>query len=495
MSCPLSSRFDLPAVISSLARLSPPPATVALQLPDALLPLSGDLVTSLRSCFSASSAAPCAVCGPLCPAPVWRGAPPRLCVLGDTSFSPCCVDEVAAAHISAGCAIVHFGHACLSPPVSTPTVYVFDKSPCDAQRVGQGVLSALAAGEGTVALLPDPALLWALNRVLDVVAGGVGGGGADAPVCDRDWPATTENPFPGRLLLPSFSRLADPASPRPPHDLVVGGYGYTLPPGVGREAVRLLVVSGESPPPDDPLGWSGGRLRGLAGGRGEAASSQLLLLGADGASPPAPLPPAAVSRLLSGRYGGVLAVQRAADLGLLSGTLGVARHTAVLDAVAAGAAAAGKSVYRFLVGKLSPSKLANFGEIDAWVLVACPEASLPDWRGAGFYKPIVTPYEALVGCGVAPWGGSTPTDFETVLGAAPPPQPVDPPPVGDATLVHVPDGSRALTAFGSAAGERFAARSWRGLAYDPPGGGESTTPLQGLSGRAAGYSREGEGQA
>jgi len=75
-------------------------------------------------------------------------------------------------------------------------------------------------------------------------------------------------------------------------------------------------------------------------------------------------------------------------------------------------AAAGKKSYTFVMGKLNVAKMANFMEIDCYVLVACPENSLIDSKvrnfyhyyvGAvtltsiainqEFYRPIVTPFE------------------------------------------------------------------------------------------------------
>jgi diphthamide biosynthesis enzyme Dph1/Dph2-like protein len=41
-------------------------------------------------------------------------------------------------------------------------------------------------------------------------------------------------------------------------------------------------------------------------------------------------------------------------------------------------AAAHKKAYTISVGKLNPAKLANFPEIECFVLVACPENSLVD---------------------------------------------------------------------------------------------------------------------
>ena len=52
--------------------------------------------------------------------------------------------------------------------------------------------------------------------------------------------------------------------------------------------------------------------------------------------------------------------------------------------------------YTVAVGKLNVAKMANFLEIDLYVLVACPENSLVDSQE--FYKPVVTPYEMEIAC-------------------------------------------------------------------------------------------------
>ncbi|KAJ3266246.1 Diphthamide biosynthesis protein 2 [Chytriomyces hyalinus] len=53
--------------------------------------------------------------------------------------------------------------------------------------------------------------------------------------------------------------------------------------------------------------------------------------------------------------------------------------------------ACGKKPYLIAVGKPSPAKLGNFLEIEAFVLVACPENTLVDSKE--FMQPIVTPFE------------------------------------------------------------------------------------------------------
>ena len=50
-----------------------------------------------------------------------------------------------------------------------------------------------------------------------------------------------------------------------------------------------------------------------------------------------------------------------------------------------------------LLSEVSPPKLRQMGQIDAWIQIACPRLSI-DW-GEGFSKPTLTPYEALIALG------------------------------------------------------------------------------------------------
>ena len=74
----------------------------------------------------------------------------------------------------------------------------------------------------------------------------------------------------------------------------------------------------------------------------------------------------------------------------------------------------GKKHYTFVVGKLNVAKLANFMEIDMYVLVSCYENSLLD--SSDFYRPIITPYELELACNPErQWHGAIVTDFQQLL--------------------------------------------------------------------------------
>mmetsp|Transcript_1969 Transcript_1969/g.4492 ORF Transcript_1969/g.4492 Transcript_1969/m.4492 type:complete len:86 (+) Transcript_1969:1016-1273(+) len=50
-------------------------------------------------------------------------------------------------------------------------------------------------------------------------------------------------------------------------------------------------------------------------------------------------------------------------------------------------AAAGKKSYTFVMGRITPEKLANFPEVDVFVLISCPQLALLDCKE--FYAPVI----------------------------------------------------------------------------------------------------------
>ncbi|KAL8178823.1 UNVERIFIED_CONTAM: hypothetical protein K2H54_056835 [Gekko kuhli] len=113
-------------------------------------------------------------------------------------------------------------------------------------------------------------------------------------------------------------------------------------------------------------------------------------------------------------------VERARDaqvVGIVVGTLGVANYLSLLEHLQGIVHQAGKRAYTLAVGKPNPAKLANFLEVDIFVLVACPQNSLLD--SSDFYRPLVTPYEMEMACNPArAWTGRYVTDFCCLLPGA-----------------------------------------------------------------------------
>ncbi|KJE88859.1 diphthamide biosynthesis protein 2 [Capsaspora owczarzaki ATCC 30864] len=121
-----------------------------------------------------------------------------------------------------------------------------------------------------------------------------------------------------------------------------------------------------------------------------------------------------VSRALMRRYFLIQKAKEAQTVGIIAGTLGVADYMTVIERLKRLCKDAGKKTYVFVMGKLNVAKLANFMEIDVFVLVACPENSLIDSQD--FFKPVVTPFELELACVKGKeWTGAYVTDFRQIL--------------------------------------------------------------------------------
>jgi diphthamide biosynthesis protein 2 len=110
-------------------------------------------------------------------------------------------------------------------------------------------------------------------------------------------------------------------------------------------------------------------------------------------------------------------IERAKDadiIGIVVGTLAVSNYMDILAYLKRIIKAAGKKYYTFVMGKLNIPKLANFSEIDMFVLVACPENSLLDSKE--FFRPIVTPFEMEIALVKGKeWTNTYSADFAEVL--------------------------------------------------------------------------------
>jgi len=120
------------------------------------------------------------------------------------------------------------------------------------------------------------------------------------------------------------------------------------------------------------------------------------------------------NKLLMRRYAVVQKARDADVFGILVGTLGVASYLPLISRIRKILAQAQKKSYTISVGKLNPSKLANFLEIECFVLVACPENSLIDSKE--FLKPIITPFELEMAISAdRSWTGEYILDFGRLL--------------------------------------------------------------------------------
>jgi len=99
--------------------------------------------------------------------------------------------------------------------------------------------------------------------------------------------------------------------------------------------------------------------------------------------------------------------------GILVGTLGVSGYKDAIDSIRGLAKKAGKKTYTMLMGKPNPAKLANFPEVEIFVMVADPQGMILDSKE--YYAPIITPYEAYMAfSGDLEWNGDYSLDFSSL---------------------------------------------------------------------------------
>ncbi|KAK2079499.1 hypothetical protein QBZ16_001893 [Prototheca wickerhamii] len=295
-------------------------------------------------------------------------------ILADTTYNSLSVDEVAAAHIAGDC-VVHYGRASLTPLSRTPAYFVFPRRDIDVEALASAIASSdpwRAAREGreTVVCFLEQAhahLEADLCRALESAAAGGAGG---------HW-----------VWASIGSRELEPAAPagcgcgRPPAaaaDSAAAGYSWRC---EGAPTAVFFVGSPEAPALEHlqlthaALSW-----HVLDTTRDAYRVEQGL--------------PLALRRLLRRRYALVERARAANIVGIVVGTLGAAGYLDAVDALCRAAEAAGKKTYTLLLGKPSPAKLANFPEIEVFVLVADPQGLILDCKE--YLAPIISFHEAML---------------------------------------------------------------------------------------------------
>ena len=299
----------------------------------------------------------------------------RLYILADTSYGACCVDEVAAEHISAD-AVVHYGRACLSPTVKLPVIHIFTIQRLqDHSSLIQDFEDFYVEHQAKIILMADVTYQYHLERIKTLLQSH------------------------GYSNIYMTDVVHDPSSPLP---------NRTIPDEVKAESSRLRAwqLFHIANPPEALLLTLASRMASIriypVSTKNDACYREPFL--------------ASTGRALNRRYALLTSVSTASIFGILINTLSVKNYLHIVEYVKTQIQAAGKKSYTFVVGKVNAAKVANFSEIGAWVVVGCWESSLIDSKD--FWKPILTPFElglALKGDSERLWTGEWSSDFEGIL--------------------------------------------------------------------------------
>ncbi|KAB5595139.1 hypothetical protein CTheo_1427 [Ceratobasidium theobromae] len=357
---------------------------IALQFPDELLGISVPIYQRLKQLLGEDRSA---------------------YVLADTTYGSCCVDEVAAAHIDAD-VVVHYGHACLSPTSRLPVIYVFGKRYIDIDYCADQFLLELgndlskAGSSKTIIVKTDVSYAHSIRNVGNALRERFPSNHIIAP----DVPTRYTPPPSSSTSAPHAPADPDqpsgPMSPQHPAPLLSTPIDSTalLSEGLSTKDCIIFYVGGES----------------LALTNFLLTHSSSEVISYDPRTRRARHETGSVNKLLMRRYA---IIQRARDadvIGILVGTLGVASYLPLMAHLRRLISKAQKKCYTISVGKLNPAKLANFIEIECFVLVACPENSVIDSKE--FYRPIVTPFELEIALRAdQKWTGEYILRFDQIL--------------------------------------------------------------------------------
>jgi diphthamide biosynthesis protein 2 len=308
-------------------------------------------------------------------------------VLADTSYGSCCVDEVAAQHVDADL-IVHYGHACLSQPSRLPVIYVFGKKPVDVDdcinQLGRCLTTQLqqdttsnSNGRPTILLRYDVGY----SYHADVIAHRL-----ESELQSLNT-RVLHDPLPTRLDPKSTLQSPKPFE-QTGAEFVEDSLTNTIIAYIGGESLNLTNLL--------------------------MTHSHCEVYAYDPSTRSALLQSHRTNKLLMRRFAMVQRARDADVFGILVGTLGVTSYLPLIAHIRKLLARARKKSYTISVGKLNPAKLANFMEIECFILIACPENSVIDAKE--FLRPIVTPFELEVALQAeGTWSGRYVLDFEKLL--------------------------------------------------------------------------------
>uniref|UniRef100_A0A182PL49 2-(3-amino-3-carboxypropyl)histidine synthase subunit 2 n=1 Tax=Anopheles epiroticus TaxID=199890 RepID=A0A182PL49_9DIPT len=276
-----------------------------------------------------------------------------LFVLGDTSYGSCCVDEIAAAHANAD-GIVHFGHACLSKVARIPVLYVFLQLTFNTEHLLACLFSELTECTIPLVCFYEIAYANAVNKAKNVLV--------------ERFPNAT---------------IATVAEPDQQADLLC----WKLDAAHDKQSdERIVLYVGR-----DNLSFFNTAVA--------FAVSHCLLYDPSRADPRLERTDALGAKWLRRRYYAIERCMDARAIGIVVATLSTKGYLEIVSRVQRLAKARGVRTYLISIGKVNPEKLANFVDIDCFVLVGCPENDV--FTSREFFRPLLSVFEAEMGLNVA----------------------------------------------------------------------------------------------
>ncbi|KAG0730149.1 2-(3-amino-3-carboxypropyl)histidine synthase subunit 2 [Chionoecetes opilio] len=477
-------------------------------------------------------------------------------ILGDTTYGSCCVDEVAAAHVGAD-AVIHFGNTCLSRSQRLPVLYIPTRLQVDIAGVMEQLKNALeerdSSGTHPLILLYDTRCQYAVGKIFSelslslphLVQSTLEGVGCEEPTTpntckehscqsqgkkSKESNSNEDSADVGHVFdncsNDSKCNCCDSENCQKPTEKDGSSHNDSCTSNASNSIDensqnsnskvkfngRCVLLPSETDIKDCSFIY--------LGPKGTTLDS-LLLRFADKTFYHVPLSNEGVQRLsgmqsLFRRNIKLEIIRDASIIGILVGTLGVAKYQEAIARLKSIIKCAGKRSYTFVVGKPNEPKLANISEVDVYVYVTCPETTLVDRASDPIlYRKLVAPWEVEVALVAGrEWSMNFESDFSALLpGGAHHMEVCKAPRAEEASVslitnqtqtLGLRDGSeeaaagpvvvqegRALAALHvGGGGQILGGRSWAGLDPTQPPPAPSTVVLEGRKGIAAEYQDE-----
>ncbi|XP_066590947.1 2-(3-amino-3-carboxypropyl)histidine synthase subunit 2 [Prorops nasuta] len=275
----------------------------------------------------------------------------KLYILGDTTCGSCCVDEIAAQHINAD-GIIHFGHACLNPTIRLPVYHVLPKEEVQVKSICEKFKLSFPDTTQKILFFYDVSYAHAVENLYNCLK----------PVYSK-LSLTTLNcnsnvEFVNTRVNSSYSTL---------------GRSFVLENGYKTEDYTAVY-----------WGESGKTMTILALG---IVVSKWFYLSDNRFTELQTLDTPWLRRR---RYL-IEKLKDAKVVGIVVATLGIKSYLSAINIIKSILKEKNKKSYIISIGKINPVKLANFPEIDVFVVITCPENEVFDSKE--FLKPLVIPYE------------------------------------------------------------------------------------------------------
>ncbi|CDO93519.1 unnamed protein product [Kluyveromyces dobzhanskii CBS 2104] len=320
----------------------------------------------------------------------------KVWILADTSYSSCCVDEVASEHVK-GDIVVHFGDACMNAVQKLPVVYCFGKPMLDLDLVISQFESKFTDKNEKVCLLADAPcsshMRTLYNKLHDdegfhnVVFGDINQGMLEADTHIVGYSNSSEHDESLQKYMTFGNRniFGSPDQKRSQEEDSSELQEYQL--------FHITV------PKDPHLLYLTTKFQSVT--LYDTGNNTII---------EGPFPS------MMKRYKFMHMARTAGTVGILVNTLSLRNTKETMNQLTKLLKENGKKHYLFVVGKPNVAKLANFEPIEIWCILGCGQGGIVLDQYNEFYKPIITPYELLMALSdEVTWTGQWITDFQTII--------------------------------------------------------------------------------